>query len=113
MGHLLITENDSLSTTIGTVSKRDILVYVIKNFTTDARVDVILDERLENLAIGTTGTGVVCANKHESLRRVFQDICKFKYSCIPIVDENRVFQGAINKSHVELIFRDSCFHLVA
>lgn len=113
VSHLLVTESESTSTTIGVISKRDILLYVIKNFTTDTKVDVILDERLENLHIGTTGQAVVCAKKDETLRRVLSDIRKYKYSCIPVVDDNHVFLGAINKSHVNLIFRDSCYHLVS
>lgn len=112
VSHLLISETDNLSTTVGVISKRDILLYVIKNFTTDTRVDVILDERLDNLNIGTTGTTLVCAKKDHTLRNVLAEIRKHKYSCIPVVDENQVFLGAINKAHVSLIFRDSCYHMV-
>lgn len=112
MGHLLITENDNLSTTVGVISKRDILVFVIKNFATDSKVDALLDEKLGQLTLGTTGHSVVCARKDDTLRRVLSDIKKHKYSCIPVVDDNQTYIGAINKSHVDLIFRDSCYHLV-
>lgn len=112
MGHLLITETDSVCSTIGVINKRDILVYVIKNFTTDSKIDLLLDEKMENLSLGTVGSGVVCAHQNDSLRRVFQEINKNQFSCIPIIDENRVYQGAVNKSHIDFLFKECCLHLV-
>lgn len=112
VGHILITETESLCSTIGVITKRDILMYVIKNFTSDSKVDLLLDEPLQKQTLGTTGSAVVCAQKSDTLRRVFQEIYKNKFSCIPIIDEQRVYQGAINKSHIDFILRESCLHLV-
>ena len=109
----MITETDSVCSTIGVISKREILVYVIKNFTTDSKIDLLLDEKMERLSIGTTGNSVVCAHKNDSLRRVLQEINKNQFGCVPVIDENRLYLGAINKSHIDFIFRECCLHLVA
>jgi predicted transcriptional regulator len=113
VGHLVVTEKDSLATTVGVISKKDILVYMIKNFTTDTKIDVLLNEKVGKLEIGTLGNKVVCCSKNETLRRVLQEMARLKVSCIPITDENKIYQGAIVKGHVEMILREASLHLVA
>ena len=113
VGHLILTENDSLSTTIGVVSKKDILVFMIKNFTTDSKIDVLLDEQIGNLEIGTQGNKVVWAGKQETLRKILQELNRLKVSCIPIVDEHLVYQGAITKGHIDILLRECCLEYVA
>ena len=112
VGHLIVTEGADTSSTAGVLTKRDILVYMIKNFTTDSQIDVLLDEQISHLQIGTLGADVFAVSKHETLRRVFAEMLRLKLACVPVVDEQRKFSGVINKHHVELLFRECCLHFV-
>ena len=113
VGHLIVTENNNVSTTVGVVSKKDMLVFMIKNFTTDSKIDVLLDEKIGNLDIGTQGNKVVYAGKHETLRKILQEINRLKVSCIPIVDDQLLYLGAITKGHIEVLLRECCLEYVA
>lgn len=113
VGHLIVTEHADISSTVGIISKKDILVFMIKNFTTDAHIDVLLDEKIQNIDIGTKGADVMTVNKHETLRRVLQEMLRHKLSCVPIIDDQRKFYGVINKHHIELLFKECCLHFVA
>ena len=113
VGHLIVTESADISSTAGVLSKRDILVYMIKNFTTDSQIDMLLDEQICHLQIGTLGAVVFSVSKHETLRRVFSEMLRLKLACVPVVDEQRKYYGVINKHHVELLFRECCLHFVS
>lgn len=112
VGHILVVEGESVASTIGVVSKRDILVFMIKNFTTDKKIDVILDEKIGNLQIGTRGKDVVCLKKEEPLRQVFELMKQRCLPCIPVVDDDGVYQGTVTKDHIELLLRESKLHFV-
>ena len=112
VGHLVVTEKDSIESTVGVISKKDILVFMIKNFTTDSKIDMLLNEQISKLELGTVGGSVVCCSKNDTLRRVLQEMARLKVSCMPITDEKRVYQGAIVKGHVELLLREASFYLV-
>ena len=112
MGHLVVTEKESIASTVGVISKKDILVFMVKNFTTDTKIDELLNEKIGLLDIGTTGNKVVCCSKNDSLRKVLQEMARLKVSCIPIVDEQKVYQGAVIKGHVEMLLREASLHFV-
>lgn len=86
---------------------------MIKNFTIDSKIDVLLDEKLSNIDLGKKNVPVCFAGTHETLRKVFQEINKQKLSCVPILDEQNCFLGAIYKWDVEIIFKLSCFEYVS
>ena len=113
VGHLIITSDESSDTIIGVISKKDILVYMIKNFTVDSNIDVLLDEKMKNIDLGTTGKKVTIAKKDETLRRVFQDISKGRLSCIPIADDHGIYQGSVSKLHIELLMQDCSLYRVS
>jgi CBS-domain-containing membrane protein len=101
-----------LSNTIGIVSKRDLLLFMIRNFSMSFLHDKLLERSIIKISLGKSGDEIFQMNYNSHLREIFQHMSTKKLSCVPIIDENRVYLGMVQKWHVYYIFKNLSFHYV-
>lgn len=109
--HRIIILDREKQLVVGTLTHRDILLFIIRNFKS---------KNLDYFKTPLTKFGIfgllekpITMNKKECLLTTFFHMLKKKLSAIPIVDEKEQFFGLINKTDMFFIIKDNLYEMVS
>lgn len=69
VGHIIVTEKD-IHSIVGILSKKDFLLFMIRNFTSDEVSSKLLNHSVFELSIGTSTNGIFFLRPDNTLREV-------------------------------------------
>lgn len=106
---IIIMEKES-QVVVGTITQRDILLFIIRNFKSDliAGFNVSLNE----LGWQPNPNRIRSVQEFDSVFLSFATMSDYKLSSIPVIDQNEKFLGFIQKSDIMLIFKDDKLEMV-
>ena len=106
---IVITDKES-HLVVGTLTQRDILLFIIRNFRSNA-------DQPFNIPIGNLGwTGnienLMFIYKEDAVYNSFAFMFEKNISSLPIVDQNKRYVGIINKTDMLFIIKDGLYEQV-
>ena len=108
--HRIIILDREKQLVVGTLTHRDILLFIIRNFKGKA-ADYFKTPLMKLGIIGALEKPITI-NKNESLLTTFYFMLRKKLSSIPIIDEKEQYFGLINKTDMFFIIKDNLFEMV-
>ena len=112
VGHLIVIEKN-MSNIVSVVSKKDFLLFMIRNFTMNFIDDKLLDMPILKVSIGVSGDNIFQMRDSCHLREIFQYMLNKKLSCVPIMDNEGKCVWILQKYQVYLIFENLAFEFVS
>jgi CBS domain containing-hemolysin-like protein len=106
---IIIMEKES-QIVVGTITQRDILLFIIRNFKSDIISGFNIS--LKDLGWQPNPNKILFVNERDSVFVSFATMSDHKLSSIPVVDQNGKFLGFIQKSDIILIFKDDKLEMV-
>ena len=108
--HRIIILDREKQLVVGTLTHRDILLFIIRNFKGKS-VDYFKTPLVKLGIIGSLEKPITI-NKTETLLMTFYYMLKKKLSSIPIVDEKEQYFGLLNKTDMFFILKDNLYEMV-
>lgn len=108
--HRIIILDREKQLVVGTLTHRDILLFIIRNF--KAKNADYFKTPLTKLGIFGLVDKPITFNKKEFLLTAFYFMLQKKLSAIPIVDDKEQFFGLINKTDMFFIIKDNLYEMV-
>lgn len=108
--HRIIILDREKQLVVGTLTHRDILLFIIRNF--KGKNVEYFKTPLHKLGIIGSIDKPILIRKTETLLMTFYFMLKKKLSAIPIIDEKDQYFGLINKSDMFFIIKDNLYEMV-
>jgi len=108
--HRIIILDREKQLVVGTLTHRDILLFIIRNFK-GKNVEYFSTPLLKLGVFGSLEKPITI-KKTETLLMTFHFMLKNKFSSIPVVDEKEQYFGLINKSDMFFIIKDNLYEMV-
>lgn len=108
--HRIIILDREKQLVVGTLTHRDILLFIIRNF--KGKNYEYFKTPLIKLGIIGELSKPITINKNELLITTFFFMLKKKLSSIPIVDDKEQYFGLINKTDMFFILKDNLYEMV-
>lgn len=109
--HRLIIMDKESQVVVGTITQRDILLFIVRNFKSDSAYEDGFETPISQLGWGPN-SNIVTMKETASVFNSFAVMIEQKLSAIPIVDQNENFMGFIQKNDIILIIKDDRYEMV-
>lgn len=108
--HRLIIMDKESQVVVGTITQRDILLFIVRNFKSDYNNDGF-DTPISQLG-WNSNNNIITIKESASVYNSFAIMVDQKLSAIPVVDHNDNFVGFIQKNDIILIIKDDRYEMV-
>ena len=108
--HRLIIMDKESQVVVGTITQRDILLFIVRNFKSDNNDDGF-DTPISQLG-WAPNPNIITIKDNLSVFHSFAIMIDHKLSAIPIIDQKENFLGFIQKNDIILIIKDDRYEMV-
>ena len=108
--HRLIIMDKESQVVVGTITQRDILLFIVRNFKSDNHDDGF-DTPIAQLG-WAPNPNIITIKDNASVFNAFAIMIEHKMSAIPIVDQKENFIGFIQKNDIMFILKDDRYEKV-
>lgn len=109
--HRLIIMDKESQVVVGTITQRDILLFIVRNFKSDSAYEDGFETPISQLG-WSPNNNIMTMKETASVFNSFAVMIEQKLSAIPIVDQNENFLGFIQKNDIILIIKDDRYEMV-